>query len=78
MPVERAATARSKTFARIGAVEVTMFSFHDAHGRQPRFEKFRAVDGRLPVGISMFVIAGLSALTWAVLIASAMAARAVL
>jgi len=54
-----------------------MFTFH----RVPEADQDGAsieIEGRLPVGQSVVVIAGLSALSWAVLISIVVALRAML
>jgi len=57
-----------------------MFSFHRVDQRQarPRLGLPIETEDRLSVGQSAVVIAGLSALSWAVLIATIMALRAML
>ena len=57
-----------------------MFSFHRVDQRQARLRLGLPIEteSRLPVGQSVAVIAGLSALSWAVLISIVVALRAVL
>jgi hypothetical protein len=54
-----------------------MFSFHPASDKAAELEP-AGIQERLPLGSSAIVIAGLSALSWAILIASVMALRAAL
>ena len=56
------------------AAEAAMSSFHHADERPVRPRATPASDRRLSVGRSVVVIAGLSALSWAVLIGIGMAA----
>jgi hypothetical protein len=62
------------------APEAQMFSFHRVDQRQARSRSPLPIEteGRLSVGQSVVVIAGLSALSWAVLISIALALRAML
>jgi hypothetical protein len=55
-----------------------MSSFHRVDHRRARPDLPREIEGRLPVGQATVVIAGLSVLSWAVLIGIAMGLRAVL
>jgi hypothetical protein len=57
-----------------------MFSFHRVDQRQARSRSGLSIhtESRLPVGQSVVVIAGLSALSWAVLISIVLALRAML
>jgi hypothetical protein len=54
-----------------------MFSFHPASDKRAELGA-AGIQERLPLGSSVIVIAGLSALSWAILIASVMALRAAL
>ena len=62
------------------APEAQMFSFYRVDQRQARSRSGLPIEteDRLPIGQSVVVIAGLSALSWAVLISIVMAVRAVL
>jgi hypothetical protein len=62
------------------APEAQMFSFHRVDQRRPRSRSGLPIEteDRLPVGESVVVIAGLSALSWAVLISIVMGLRALL
>jgi hypothetical protein len=57
-----------------------MFPFHRVDQRRPRSRSGLPIEteDRLPVGESVVVIAGLSALSWAFLISIVVALRAVL
>jgi hypothetical protein len=55
-----------------------MFTFHRVDQRRTRMGPSIEIEGRLPLGQSAVVIAGLSALSWAVLISIVVALRAVL
>ena len=57
--------------------EVKVFSFHPASDKGAELGA-AGIQERLPLGSSVIVIAGLSALSWAILIASVMALRAAL
>ena len=57
------------------AAEARMSSFHHA---DERWDRLRPTGRRLSMGLSLTVIAGLSALCWAVLIATVMGLQAVL
>jgi hypothetical protein len=62
------------------APEAQMFSFHRVDQRRPRSRSGLPIETEdcLPVGQSVVVIAGLSAVSWAVLISIALALRAML
>jgi hypothetical protein len=60
------------------APEARMFPFLRVDFRRPRLGLPTEIEGRLSVGRAVVVIAGLSALSWAVLIATIMALRAML
>jgi hypothetical protein len=60
------------------APEAKMFTFHRVDQRRTRMGPSIEIQGRLPPGQSAVVIAGLSALSWAVLISIIVALRAVL
>jgi hypothetical protein len=57
-----------------------MFSFHRVDQKRGRSRSGLPIEteGRLPVGQSVVVIAGLSALSWAVLVSIVMGLRALL
>ena len=58
--------------------EAMMFTFHRVEERRARPGSLTEAEGRLPVGQSVAVIAGLSVFSWAVLISIILATRAVL
>jgi hypothetical protein len=62
------------------APEAQMFSFHRVDQRQARSRSGlpAEIEARLPVGQAAVAIAGLSALSWAVLISIVLALRAML
>jgi hypothetical protein len=60
------------------APEAQMFSFHRVDQKQPRPGLPIETEDRLSVGQSVVVIAGLSALSWAVPISIVLALRAML
>jgi hypothetical protein len=60
------------------APEARMFPFHRVYLRRSRLGLPAEIEGRLPLGQAILVIAGLSALSWAVLISIVLALRAVL
>jgi len=59
------------------ALEATMSSFHPADEQRARLRRMTGSESRLPPGPSILVIAGLSAFSWAVLVALFMALRAI-
>jgi len=59
------------------AAEATMPRLHPADEKRARPRRTTGSEGRLPPGLSILVIAGLSALSWAVLIGLFMALRAI-
>ena len=55
-----------------------MFPFHRVDHRWPTLGLPTEIEGRLPRGLAILVIAGLSVLAWAILIAIIMGLRAIL
>lgn len=64
--------------ARLVRTEAKMLMSHRAKDRPTRLQPRSEIDDRLTVGLATAVIAGLSALSWAVVISIVMALRAVL
>ena len=58
------------------AGEATMSSFESANERRARLKRTADAEGRLPRGRALLVIAALSVLSWAVVIALFIALRA--